>query len=249
MRLHRRNGAPQRCTAAPEGKDAGLLRGRDGHAPRPVHRRRAGRGRHRRRRDRCCPAIGFALGPVFEEEDVGVAGRRTDERLHAPTTTPPVTITLGSGTSARPARRPRTCARRNAELDGERAGRVHRDLDPLRPPRLSGALGERRRSGSSVPATAASTTPRRGRGRAARAPARPVRDPRPERPGPDRPALQRQLGAEALLRRATRASRSTACGSTSTRSVSGAERLGTWRSGSQSLRCPAAASRRRRRSA
>ena len=47
----------------------GAFRGRDRHAAALHDRQRPTRRRRSRRRRSCCPALGFALGPVFEEKD------------------------------------------------------------------------------------------------------------------------------------------------------------------------------------
>ena len=165
------------------------------------------------------PAIGFALGPVFEEkdfpwQDVGPPANFTEDNYI------PVTFSHGH-------RR-----RRGGQDDRLRAqgqpGHRHGD-NPDEFVAIStrcAHLGCPVRWVSACAAVRLPLSRRRlrlpgpGRGRPAGAAARPLRDPGPERAGPDRPPLQRQLRPEALLRRATRASRSTACGSTCTRSVS-----------------------------
>ena len=104
------------------------------------------------------PAIGFALGPVFDE-----VGLRLAETWGRRPTSAPTTTRRSRSRSIRPCRRggqdDRLRAQAQHAIDGERLpGRVHRDLDALRPPRLPRALGRARRSGSCVRATAASTT-------------------------------------------------------------------------------------------
>ena len=77
----------------------------------------------------------------------------------------PQVITDRRRASARPARRPSTCARATTKIDeppkpaGLRRA-VRRDLHALHAPRLPGALRRGRRSASSARATAASTTSR-----------------------------------------------------------------------------------------
>ena len=106
------------------------------------------------------PALGFALGPVFEQHDVPLAGRRPGRRLHRRHLRPE-TITIVAGH-----RRGRQDDRLRAQAQpGDRHRQpedqydaVHRDLHALHAPRLPGPLRRRRRSASSARATAASTT-------------------------------------------------------------------------------------------
>ena len=123
----------------------------------------------------CCPRSGSRSGPCSRRQDFPWqhVGPPTDFSADNYT---PVTFTLIGDASARPARRLAYVRKRNPAIDGEIPGRVRRDLDPLRAPRLPGALGEPR-AAVRVP------LPRRrvqragrGRGRPAGAAARPLRD-------------------------------------------------------------------------
>ena len=168
------------------------------------------------------PALGFALGPIFEEQRPALAGRRADRTTSPTTRTSRRSITIVAG------------HRRGRQDDGLRAqvqpGHRHGDR------RTSTTSSSRSRraactsaarcassrppSASSARATAASTT---SRGEVAGGPpVRPLdrfytRVRNGQRRG--RPALLRQLRARALLAARSRASRSTASASTSTRRV------------------------------
>ena len=93
----------ERRAAPPEGQDAGLLRGRDDDPPRRSSPAARWRPAGSPTAAIALPAIGFALGPVFEEEDVACQDVGPPA-TSPPTTTSRVTITVPRA-SARPARR------------------------------------------------------------------------------------------------------------------------------------------------
>ena len=109
------------------------------------------------------PAIGFAVAPLFEQEDEPWQAVGPARRLHARH------LQAGRDHRGRGHRRDRQDDRLRAsgqpgahrgqtKATRRRARRVHRDLDPLRPPRLPGPLRRRPPATSSAPVTAASTT-------------------------------------------------------------------------------------------
>ena len=152
------------------------------------------------------PAIGFARRPGVRGGEVALAGRRIARRLH------PRHLHPEDDDAGRGRRRGRQDDRLRPQgqpeaVPGEKPGRVRRDLDALRAPRLPGALGRSPRERFVCPCHGGVYD---FEGKVVGGP--PVRpldrfETRVrERPGPDRPALQRQLAAEARSRRATRAS-------------------------------------------
>ena len=160
------------------------------------------------------PAIGFAARPAVRGGGRALAGRRPAADFTADTYRPVViTAVEGIGEAGKT-----TAYIRRGSKDLERTpSRVHRDLHPLRPPRLPGPLRRGRRQ-LHLP------LPRRRlrlRGQADRrpagAPARPLPDPGHERPGRGRPPLQRHLPARPGPRPRPRRVHRRASGSTSTR--------------------------------
>ena len=91
------------------------------------------------------PAIGFALGPVFEEEDFPWQSVGPPSDFSADNYTP-VTFTLDQRRTRGEAGKSIAYVRKRNPMPStaELPGRVHRDLDALRPPRLPRALGQRR---------------------------------------------------------------------------------------------------------
>ena len=86
------------------------------------------------------PAIGFALGPVFEEkdfpwQDIGPPGNFVEDN-YTPVTFSMVTDVGEAGKTLAYIRK------RNPSHRHGQPGRVPRDLDALRAPRLPGALGQ-----------------------------------------------------------------------------------------------------------
>ena len=147
------------------------------------------------------PALGFALGPVFEREDIASGATSARSRTSLTPRTCPGGHHAGAG-SARRARRPSTCAATTSRSTApqkdqfdELRGRQH----PLRAPGLPGPL----RRG--LPALHLPLPRRRvrlrgqGLGRPAGAPAGSLLHARGRRPGADRAALQRQLRAASAL--------------------------------------------------
>ena len=144
------------------------------------------------------PAIGFALGPVFEEkdfpwQDVGPPGNFVEDN-YTPVTFSMVTDVGEAGKTLAYVRK------RNPSLDTDNPdefiaistrcahlGCPVRWVEPGTAVRVPVSRRRLRRPGP-------------GRGRPAGAAAGPVQDPGAERAGPARPALQRQLRSEALLR-------------------------------------------------
>ena len=119
----------------------------------------------RRRHDglRCCPALGFALGPIFEDtnptrwQDVGPEGDFNDE-TYVPRV---ISIDPEIGDAGKTTIYVRTFNRRPGQGHrGPGSAALRGDLHPLRPPRLSGALHPGLARSSSAPATAASTASR-----------------------------------------------------------------------------------------
>ena len=164
------------------------------------------------------PALGFALGPMFEKH-----GRRW-QAVGAPDDFPDdtyvPTVSRSSRASARPARATVYVRKRNPQIDTEpqdQYNRVRRDLDALHAPRLPGALRRGRRALHLPVPRRRLRLPGRARGGPPVRPLDRFYTRVEQRPGRGRPALQRQQRAASASRRATRASRSTASASTSTR--------------------------------
>ena len=162
------------------------------------------------------PAVGFAVAPIFHRgkerwEAVGPLADFTADTYRQVVFTETEGIGDAGKTTAY-VRKGSSRSRRGPEG-------LHRHLQPLRPPRLPGAL---RRGGRQLhlPLPRRRLRLRRqGDRRPAGAPARPVPDPHPRRPGRARPALQRHLAARAGPRPRPRASSPAASGSTSIRRV------------------------------
>ena len=140
------------------------------------------------------PAVGFAVAPIFHRgkerwEAVGPIGDFVDDTYRQVV----FTETEGIGDAGK------TTAYVPQGLEGARRGpeRLHRRLQPLRPPRLPGPLRRGRRQLHLPLPRRRLRLPGQADRRPAGAPARPLPDPHPQRPGRARPALQRHLPARA----------------------------------------------------
>ncbi len=164
------------------------------------------------------PALGFALGPVFEKKDELWQAVGPPEDFLETTYVPKViTIVAGIGAGGQDDHLRPQAQREGRHRQARPVQPVRRDLHALHAPRLPGAV---RGGGRALHLP----VPRRrlrlhgqGRRRPAGAPARPLLHTRGQRPGRDRPALLGQHRARALLARAIPASRWTASASTCTR--------------------------------
>ena len=174
------------------------------------------------------PALGFALGPLFEEHEVRWQPVGTPDEFPDDTYVPKViTVVDGIGESGKTTVYVR---KRNAEIDtdelaqGLRGRAVRRDLHALHAPRLPGPL-HRGRAALHLPVPRRRLRlPGQGRRRPAGPPAGPLLQPRAQRPARDRPALLGQQRAQALLAaqpgRAARRHRRSTCTRRGRRSAS-----------------------------
>ncbi len=164
------------------------------------------------------PALGFAIGPIFKSSPAPLGSRWGTVDEFSDTNYVPVVITLtpehrrgGQDHRVRAQVQPRN---RHRPLRPGHA--VHRDLQPLRAPRLPGALGGRRRA-LHLPVPRRRLRPARApRRRAAGAAARPLLHARQRRKRRSRVRASASTASCGASRRATPASRSTASASTCT---------------------------------
>ena len=156
-------------------RDPGALRGRDGHAP-ALHDRSAPTPRARSPRAHSrCRRSGFAIGPIFKStphrwED-GRHGEHFSEDNYVPVIVHADPGDRRGGQDDRVRAQVQPDDRHGPVRQGHA---VHRDLQPLRAPRLPGALGGRRRA-LHLPVPRRRLRPaRQARRRPAGAPARPL---------------------------------------------------------------------------
>ena len=197
----RRRRQEQRFRWGRRSADAGsarLLRGRVDDPPQGAHDRRPGARRHRRRGDR--PARGRLRGRADLPPRQGALGEgRPGQPTSSPTPTSRSSSPLveGIGEAGKTTAYVRQGARGTRARD---AGTFVAHLDPLRPPRLPGALRRGRRQLHLPLPRRRLRLPGQADRRPAGAPARPLPDPGPQRPGRARPPLQRHLPARAGAR-------------------------------------------------
>ena len=162
------------------------------------------------------PAVGFAVAPDLRARQGAWEAVGPIDDFVADTYRQ-VVFTDRRRASARPARPPPTSARAPPTSTDEEPGRVHRDLHPLRPPRLPGPLRRGRRQLHLPLPRRRLRLPGQGDRRPAGAPARPLPDPGP------RAARSRSAPATASPRSSSRSAPATpasspaASGNTSTR--------------------------------
>ena len=167
------------------------------------------------------PALGFALGPILEDnEPREVAGRRSRDRLqpgHLRLKVMTLVADVGEAGKTTVYIRKATEEDRSPS-DGDRHDpAVRRDLHPLRAPRLPGPLRAGVREVHLPVPRRRLRQGRQRRRRPARPSARPLLHKGRERPRARGQALLRRIRSSSDSRRATRRTTSTACGSTSTR--------------------------------
>ena len=138
------------------------------------------------------PAVGFAVAPIFHRgkerwEAVGPTSDFVEDTYRQVV----FTETEGIGDAGKTT----AYIRKSSKQLGRRTGQVRRGLQPLRPPRLPGPLRRGRRQLHLPLPRWRLRLPGQTDRRPAGAPARPVPDPHPQRPGRGRPALQRHLPA------------------------------------------------------
>ena len=138
------------------------------------------------------PAVGFAVAPIFHRgkerwEAVGPVGDFVEDTYRQVV----FTETEGIGDAGKTT----AYVRKGSKQLDEDPKRVRRRLQPLRPPRLPGPLRRGRRQLHLPLPRRRLRLPGQADRRPAGAPARPVPDPGPQRPGRARPPLQRHLPA------------------------------------------------------
>ena len=180
--------------------DPGRLRGRDDHAA-PVHDRHGATPPVRRRR-RLRASRARASRSARSSKARHTAGNRWARWTCSPTTTTSrssITLTPSIGEAGKTTVYVRKFNAEDRHRPLRQGHALHRDLQPLRAPRLPGALGGRR-GALHLPVPRRRLRPARATGRwASGQTARPLLHPRVRRKRRSRPALQRQQRAAPLL--------------------------------------------------